>query len=79
MLLIAIATNNADTETAMGWVISHMEDPDFNDPPTNLSVTTNTTGTYRFMLMKYLHCTSTFEFIVFEVIYLHFYHFYACN
>ncbi|KAF1333517.1 Ubiquitin carboxyl-terminal hydrolase, partial [Globisporangium splendens] len=29
----AIATGNADPETAMEWIFSHMEDPDFNDPP----------------------------------------------
>lgn len=29
----AIATHNADAETAMNWVFEHMEDPDFNDPP----------------------------------------------
>lgn len=29
----AIATGNADAETAMEWIFSHMEDPDFNDPP----------------------------------------------
>jgi len=29
----AIATNNADADTAMSWVFAHMEDPDFNDPP----------------------------------------------
>lgn len=29
----AIATKNADPETAMEWIFSHMEDPDFNDPP----------------------------------------------
>jgi ubiquitin carboxyl-terminal hydrolase 5/13 len=29
----AIATNNANAEVAMEWIFSHMEDPDFNDPP----------------------------------------------
>ncbi|GAB9463897.1 Ubiquitin carboxyl-terminal hydrolase [Globisporangium polare] len=29
----AIATKNANAETAMEWIFSHMEDPDFNDPP----------------------------------------------
>ncbi len=29
----ALATHNADTETAMNWVLEHMEDPDFNEPP----------------------------------------------
>lgn len=29
----AIATNNADAETAMSWVFEHMGDADFNDPP----------------------------------------------
>lgn len=29
----AVATRNADLETAMNWIIEHMEDPDFNDPP----------------------------------------------
>lgn len=29
----AIATHNADPETAMNWIFEHMEDPDFNDPP----------------------------------------------
>lgn len=30
----AIATHNADADTAMNWIFEHMEDPDFNDPPT---------------------------------------------
>lgn len=29
----AIATGNADPETAMNWIFEHMEDADFNDPP----------------------------------------------
>eukprot|EP01032_Pedospumella_encystans_P014206 gene14206-16332_t len=29
----AIATHNADPETAMNWIFEHMEDADFNDPP----------------------------------------------
>ncbi|TYZ61068.1 hypothetical protein PybrP1_001533 [[Pythium] brassicae (nom. inval.)] len=29
----AIATGNANAEVAMEWIFSHMEDPDFNDPP----------------------------------------------
>jgi ubiquitin carboxyl-terminal hydrolase 5/13 len=29
----AIATRNADAETAMNWIFEHMEDPDFNDAP----------------------------------------------
>lgn len=29
----AIATRNADPDTAMNWVFEHMEDPDFNDAP----------------------------------------------
>lgn len=29
----AIATGNANAEIAMEWIFSHMEDPDFNDPP----------------------------------------------
>jgi ubiquitin carboxyl-terminal hydrolase 5/13 len=29
----AIATRNADAETAMNWIFEHMEDADFNDPP----------------------------------------------
>ena len=29
----ALATNNADADTAMQWVFAHMEDADFNDPP----------------------------------------------
>jgi ubiquitin carboxyl-terminal hydrolase 5/13 len=29
----AIATNNGDVETAMGWVLEHMDDADFNDAP----------------------------------------------
>ncbi|KAJ0401930.1 hypothetical protein ATCC90586_008261 [Pythium insidiosum] len=29
----AIATGNASAEAAMEWIFSHMEDPDFNDPP----------------------------------------------
>lgn len=29
----AIATRNADPDTAMNWVFEHMEDADFNDPP----------------------------------------------
>ena len=28
----ALATNNADVETTMNWIMEHMEDPDFNDP-----------------------------------------------
>jgi ubiquitin carboxyl-terminal hydrolase 5/13 len=28
----AIATKNADVETAMNWIMEHMEDPDFNSP-----------------------------------------------
>lgn len=28
----AIATNNANSEIAMNWVLEHMDDPDFNDP-----------------------------------------------
>jgi large subunit ribosomal protein L7/L12 len=27
----ALATNNADVETSMNWILEHMEDPDFND------------------------------------------------
>eukprot|EP01039_Chlorochromonas_danica_P011056 gene11056-12314_t len=37
----AIATKNADVETAMNWVLEHMEDPDFNSPP---SITSPTSG-----------------------------------
>ncbi|OWZ19888.1 Ubiquitin carboxyl-terminal hydrolase [Phytophthora megakarya] len=29
----AIATGNSNAEAAMEWIFSHMEDPDFNDPP----------------------------------------------
>jgi ubiquitin carboxyl-terminal hydrolase 5/13 len=29
----AVATNNADVETAMNWILEHMEDADFNSPP----------------------------------------------
>lgn len=29
----AIATKNADMETAMNWILEHMEDSDFNSPP----------------------------------------------
>ncbi|CAN8064539.1 unnamed protein product [Agarophyton chilense] len=29
----AIATKNESAEASMEWVFSHMEDPDFNDPP----------------------------------------------
>lgn len=29
----AIATSNADAETAMNWIFEHMEDADFNDAP----------------------------------------------
>lgn len=29
----AIATNNASVEASMEWVLAHMGDPDFNDPP----------------------------------------------
>lgn len=29
----AIATKNGNAEVAMEWIFSHMEDPDFNDPP----------------------------------------------
>lgn len=29
----AIATSNADAETAMNWIFAHMEDPDFNEAP----------------------------------------------
>mmetsp|Transcript_23484 Transcript_23484/g.30695 ORF Transcript_23484/g.30695 Transcript_23484/m.30695 type:complete len:861 (-) Transcript_23484:288-2870(-) len=28
-----IATNNANADVAMNWVLEHMGDPDFNDPP----------------------------------------------
>ena len=28
----ALATGNSNAEAAMEWVLSHMEDPDFNDP-----------------------------------------------
>lgn len=35
----AIATFNADVETAMNWVLEHMEDADFNDPPVVASTT----------------------------------------
>jgi ubiquitin carboxyl-terminal hydrolase 5/13 len=35
----AIATNNADMETAMNWILEHMEDPDFNAPPVLPSTT----------------------------------------
>ncbi|TDH68876.1 hypothetical protein CCR75_005557 [Bremia lactucae] len=36
----AIATGNSNAEAAMEWIFSHMEDPDFNDPPavTNLCI-----------------------------------------
>lgn len=27
-----VATHNSNAEMAMGWVLEHMEDPDFNDP-----------------------------------------------
>ncbi|DBA04839.1 TPA: hypothetical protein N0F65_004476 [Lagenidium giganteum] len=33
----AIATGNSTAEAAMEWIISHMEDPDFNDPPQSTS------------------------------------------
>ena len=29
----ALATGNADVQVAMEWVMNHMGDPDFNDPP----------------------------------------------
>ncbi|KAG7381586.1 Ubiquitin carboxyl-terminal hydrolase 13 [Phytophthora pseudosyringae] len=29
----AMATGNSNAEAAMEWIFSHMEDPDFNDPP----------------------------------------------
>jgi ubiquitin carboxyl-terminal hydrolase 5/13 len=29
----AIATHNSDVETAMNWILEHMEDPDFNEEP----------------------------------------------
>lgn len=29
----ALATGNADAEAAMSWVLEHMDDPGFNDPP----------------------------------------------
>jgi hypothetical protein len=32
ILLVALATGNTDAAAAMDWVISHMEDADFNDP-----------------------------------------------
>lgn len=43
----AIATNNASTEASMEWVFSHMEDPDFNEPPpvAPAAVTENTAST----------------------------------
>ncbi|TMW55911.1 hypothetical protein Poli38472_008559 [Pythium oligandrum] len=33
----AIATGNSGAEAAMEWIFSHMEDPDFNDPPAETS------------------------------------------
>ena len=33
----AIAMNNASAEACMEWIFQHMEDPDFNDPPTQPS------------------------------------------
>ncbi|KAA8497219.1 Ubiquitin carboxyl-terminal hydrolase 5 [Porphyridium purpureum] len=33
----ALSTKNADVETCTNWVIEHMDDPDFNDPPTVLT------------------------------------------
>ena len=37
----AIATQNADVELAMNWIFEHMEDPDFNDPPSTTQIKNN--------------------------------------
>ena len=36
----AIAVNNASAEHAVEWVFAHMEDADFNDPPSAAAATT---------------------------------------
>jgi uncharacterized UBP type Zn finger protein len=40
----ALATSNADAETAMGWIFEHMEDPDFNNPPEDPATSGATSG-----------------------------------
>jgi ubiquitin carboxyl-terminal hydrolase 5/13 len=40
----AIATNNVDAEQAMNWVMEHMGDSDFNDPPTAATVPSSAVG-----------------------------------
>ncbi|KAL4155017.1 hypothetical protein PRNP1_007131 [Phytophthora ramorum] len=40
----AIATGNSNAEVAMEWIFSHMEDPDFNDPPAPASSATKSEG-----------------------------------
>ena len=39
-----LATNNSDVDTAMAWVFAHMEDSDFNDPPSAAAAVTMDTG-----------------------------------
>lgn len=43
----AIATGNASAEAAMEWILTHMEDPDFNDPP-NTSQPSPSTEAFNF-------------------------------
>ncbi|RLN71279.1 hypothetical protein BBJ28_00015097 [Nothophytophthora sp. Chile5] len=38
----ALATGNSNAEVAMEWIFSHMEDPDFNDPPAPAGAATTT-------------------------------------
>lgn len=40
----AIATGNANAEIAMEWIFSHMDDPDFNDPPAPPASTGDASG-----------------------------------
>ncbi|GMF14948.1 unnamed protein product [Phytophthora lilii] len=40
----AIATGNSNAEAAMEWIFSHMEDPDFNDPPAPAGSTAKSEG-----------------------------------
>ena len=43
----ALATSNADGETAMNWVLEHMEDADFNDPITEPSAASSGSSSSR--------------------------------
>lgn len=40
-----LATRTMDMEVAMNWIIEHMEDPDFNDPPNTTSTNSNNVTT----------------------------------